>query len=74
MIKSLKDISIEATGNLNLKGTQGVNIESSAGDVKTSGLNVKTTANIQFSAQGSATAEVSGGAQLTLKGAMVMIN
>lgn len=74
VIKSLKDISIEATGNLNLKGTQGVNIESSAGDVKTSGLNVKTTANIQFSAQGSATAEVSGGAQLTLKGAMVMIN
>jgi uncharacterized protein involved in type VI secretion and phage assembly len=74
VLKSLKDITIEATGNLNLKGTQGVNIESSAGDVKTTGLNVKTTANIQFSAQGSATAEVSGGAQLTLKGAMVMIN
>ncbi len=71
---SPKDINIEATGSLNLKGTQGVNIEASGGDVKTTGINVKQTANAQYSAEGSASASVQGGAQLTLKGAMVMIN
>ncbi|MFT5822746.1 MAG: Rhs element Vgr protein [Crocinitomix sp.] len=73
-MKSPDDINIEATGSLNLKGTQGVNIEASGGDVQTKGLNIKSTANIEFSAEGSATASVQGGAQLTLKAAMVMIN
>ncbi len=73
-IKSGKDINIEATGKVNIKGTQGVSLEASAGDVETKGMNVKTTADIQYSAEGSATAKVSGGGELTLKGAMVMIN
>lgn len=73
-IKSGKDINIEATGNLNLKGTQGVSVESSAGDVQLKGLNVKANADMQFSAEGSASASVQGGGELTLKGAMVMIN
>lgn len=73
-IKSGKDINIEATGNLNLKGTQGVTVESSAGDVQVKGLNVKANADMQFSAEGSASASVQGGGELTLKGAMVMIN
>ncbi|NOQ72956.1 MAG: type VI secretion system tip protein VgrG [Crocinitomix sp.] len=73
-MSSPKDITIKADGSLNLKGTQGVNIEASGGDVKTSGLNIKSTASMEFSAEGSATASVQGGAQLTLKAAMVMIN
>jgi Rhs element Vgr protein len=73
-VKSDRNVNIEATGTLNLKGTQGVNIESSGGDVQISGLNVKANADIQFSAEGSASASVQGGAELTLKGAMVMIN
>ena len=73
-IKSDKDINIEASQNLNLKGTQGVKIQSSPGDIQVTGMNVKLTADTQFSAEGSATAELKGGAQTSVKGAMVMIN
>ena len=73
-IKSPKDINIEAQQNINIKGTQGVNIQSSAGDVQVSGLNIKENANVQYSAQGGTTAQVSSGAELTLKSAMIMIN
>ncbi|MEM0577646.1 type VI secretion system tip protein VgrG [Flavobacterium polysaccharolyticum] len=73
-IKSAKDINIEATQNVNIKGNQGVSIASSGGDVAISGLNIKETAQSQYSAKGNLNAEVQGGAQLVLKGAMVMIN
>ncbi|MEJ0103890.1 MAG: phage baseplate assembly protein V [Bacteroidota bacterium] len=73
-MKSPKDISIEAQQNVSIKGMQGIKIASSGGDVTVSGVNVKETANVQYSAEGSATAQVSGGGQLTLKAAMVMIN
>lgn len=73
-MKSPKDITIDATGTLNLKGMQGINVESSAGDVQLKGLNVKANADIELSAEGGASASVQGGAELTLKGAMVMIN
>ena len=73
-IKSGKNINIEASQNMVLKGTQGVKIESSPGDVVISGMNIKQSANTQFSAAGNATAELKGGAQTSIKGAMVMIN
>ena len=73
-IKSAKDINIEATQNVNIKGNQGVKIASSGGDVAISGINIKETAQSQYSAKGNLNAEVQGGAQLVLKGAMVMIN
>jgi Rhs element Vgr protein len=73
-IKSPKNISIEAQQNVKISGMQGVSIQSSGGDVQVSGLNIKENANIQYQAQGGASAQVSGGAELTLKGAMVMIN
>ncbi|WP_298423880.1 type VI secretion system tip protein VgrG [uncultured Kordia sp.] len=73
-ITSPKDITIEATQNLNLKGTQGVNIESSGGDVQIKGLNIKESAQMEYSAQGSMTASLQGGTQATIKAAMVMIN
>jgi Rhs element Vgr protein len=73
-IKSNKDISIEAGKSLTLKGKQGVKIDSSPGDVTVKGTNIKQTASAQFSAKGSAKAELTGGAQTTIKGAMVMIN
>lgn len=73
-IKSAKDINIEATQNVNIKGNQGVSIASSGGDVAISGLNIKETAQSQYTAKGNLNAEVQGGAQLVLKGAMVMIN
>lgn len=73
-IKSYKDITIEATGDLTLKGNQGVNIESSAGDVKINGMNIKNSADMEFSAEGGAMASLTGGAETTITGAIVMIN
>jgi len=73
-IKSAKNINIEATQKVSIKGNQGVTIASSGGDVATSGINIKETAQSQFTAKGNLNAEVQGGAQLVLKGAMVMIN
>jgi Rhs element Vgr protein len=73
-IKSAGNINIEADKNMVLKGNMGVKIQAPSGDVEVTGINIKESASAQYSAEGSATAKVSGGAQLTLKGAMVMIN
>ncbi|PZR19241.1 MAG: Rhs element Vgr protein [Flavobacterium psychrophilum] len=73
-IKSPKNISIEADQNISIKGTQGVKTTSSGGDIQTSGMNIKHNAQTEYTAQGSVTAKVTAGAQLTLKGAIVMIN
>jgi Rhs element Vgr protein len=73
-IQSAKNITVKATQNLTLKGDQGVTIESSGGDVQIKGLNIKETADMEYSAEGGATASLQGGAETTIKGAMVMIN
>jgi len=73
-IKSAKDITFEADQNIMMKGTQGVTTQSSVGDVITKGMNIKQTADTQYSAEGGAAAQVTGGAELVLKGAMVLIN
>lgn len=73
-LSSQKNINISANQNVTIKGNQGVNIQSSGGDVSIKGLNIKENADMQYSAQGGQMAQVSGGMQLTLKGAMVMIN
>nr|WP_294921919.1 type VI secretion system tip protein VgrG [uncultured Flavobacterium sp.] len=73
-ISSQKSINISAQEKVSIKGMQGITIESSGGDVATKGMNIKESADMQYSAQGGQTAQVSGGMQLTLKGAMVMIN
>lgn len=73
-IKSPKNINIEANQKVTIKGKQGVNIESSPGDVTVKGTNVKLTANMQLNAKASASAQINGGMNTTIKGAMVMIN
>ncbi|WP_158992491.1 type VI secretion system tip protein VgrG [Mucilaginibacter sp. L196] len=73
-IKSPKNINIEADQNVNIKGTQGITVQSSGGDVATKGINIKETADMQYSAEGAQMAKVTSGMQLTLKSAMVMIN
>jgi len=72
-IKSAKDVNIEGQ-NINLKAQTGVSIAASGGDVKVSGVNIKETAQAEYSAEGSATAKISAGMQLTMKAAMIMIN
>lgn len=73
-MNSPKSITISADQNLTLKGNQGITVQSSAGDVQTSGMNIKESAQNQYSAEGSLTAQLQGGTQTTIKGAMVMIN
>lgn len=73
-IKSKKNINLESDQKVSIKGKQGISMQASGGDVEIKGMNVKNTADTQFSAEGSATASVKGGSQLTLKAAMVMIN
>jgi Rhs element Vgr protein len=73
-IKSQKDISIEADQSLKLTGKQGVKISSSGGDVEVSGVNIKETAQSQYSAEGSMVAKINSGTELSLKSAMIMIN
>jgi Rhs element Vgr protein len=73
-IKSAKSITLEAGEDIIIKGTQGVKVASSEGDVETTGYNIKETANMQFTAKGSVTAQVQGGVELVLKGGMVRIN
>lgn len=74
VIKSAKDISIQADGNLLLKGTQGVKVQAPTGDVEITGINIKETADSQYSAEGSEMAKINSGMELTLKSAMIMIN
>ncbi len=73
-IKSKKDINIEADQKINFKGTQGVTISSPGGDINIKGINISEQADSQYAAQGSETATVKGGMELTLKSAMIMIN
>lgn len=73
-MSSPKNITISAGQNLILKGAQGVTVQSAGGDVQTSAVNIKETAQSQYSAEGSLTAQLVGGTQTTIKGAMVLIN
>ncbi|MEM6719507.1 MAG: type VI secretion system tip protein VgrG [Bacteroidota bacterium] len=73
-IKSDKSITVQATEKLTLQGDQGVTIQSSGGDVEITGMNIKETADMEYSAEGSMTASLQGGTETTIKGAMVMIN
>lgn len=73
-LKSPKNISIDADENVTISGAKGVKIQASAGDVEVSGINIKETADSQYSAEGSMIAKINSGAELTLKSAMIMIN
>ncbi len=70
---SPKDINITAQGKITIEATDDITMTSSA-DVSLEGLNVSHKAQVGFSAEGSATAELSASGQTTIKGAMVMIN
>jgi hypothetical protein len=73
-LKSPKNISIDSDQNVSISGAKGVKIKASGGDVEISGVNIKETADSQYSAEGSQLAKINSGAELTLKSAMIMIN
>ncbi len=74
LIDSAKDITLKAAGKIDITASQNINTKSSGGDVALQGLNVKAKAQVAFSAEGSASAELKASGQTTVKGAMVMIN
>ncbi len=73
-IKSSKDISIEANQKVSISGNMGITVEASSGDVSTKGMNIKETADMEYSAEGSLTAKLNAGTELTMQAAMIMIN
>ena len=73
-INSNTNINITADQNITIAGKMGVKVQSSGGDIEVSGLNIKETAQVQYAAQGNATAQINGGGELTMKGGMIMIN
>lgn len=72
-LKSGKDVTIDATGNITLKATGKVEVTATQ-DAAISGMNVTNTAQMGFTAKGNATAELSAAGQTTVKGGIVMIN
>jgi Rhs element Vgr protein len=72
-LDSPKDIKISAKGGITIDAVGAIAISSKA-DVKTTGLNVNSEAQVGFVAKGAASAELSASGQTTVKGAMVMIN
>jgi Rhs element Vgr protein len=73
IMDSPKDIKITSKSKINIEGTGGVDITSTA-DATVSGLNINLDADVGIAAKGKATAELSAAGQTTVKGAMVMIN
>ncbi|MBE3024386.1 type VI secretion system tip protein VgrG [Janthinobacterium sp. BJB1] len=73
LLDSPADIVLKAGGKISL--TAGTNIEASASaDIKLGGMNINSNASVALVAKGSASAELSASGQVTVKGAMVMIN
>lgn len=66
-------ITLDSAKDITIKAANAVTISATA-DLKLSGLNVTAEAELGLTAKGSATAELSASGQVTVKGAMVMIN
>ncbi|MEL6207924.1 MAG: type VI secretion system tip protein VgrG [Pseudomonadota bacterium] len=72
-VESPGDITIKATGKVQIEGTTGITATSPA-DVGIKGLNASVEGDVGVTAKGGASAELSAGAQTIVKGAVVMIN
>lgn len=73
-LESPKDIVFSAKGSIRMEAMGGIALDSSGGDIHVKGLGVNISADMQLVAKGSMTAELSGGAEVMIKAAMVMIN
>ncbi|MGH2643245.1 MAG: type VI secretion system tip protein VgrG, partial [Chitinophagaceae bacterium] len=72
-IQSKKDINIKATGDITMEATGKLKI-SATQDVEIAGMNIKSEAQVGFTAKGNANAEISASGQTIVKGGLVMIN
>lgn len=65
ILKAKKDIKLEATGKIDQKAQANISLD---------GLNVSAKAKVGFEAAGNASAKLTAAGQLSIRGAMVMIN
>lgn len=72
-LNSTKDLVLKATGNITMNATSKIT-GTATQDLELSGMNIKQTAQVGFTAQGTASAELSASGQTIVKGGMVMIN
>ena len=72
-ISSAKDITLKATGKIAVQANLDIGIKATT-DLNLEGLNVNGKAQLAFSAQGTATAELKSTGNTSVKGLMVMIN
>lgn len=72
-LTSPADIKLKATGQIQMEAQTNVSIKATA-NLSMEGLNVDAKAQVALSAQGQAKAELSASGQVTVRGAMVMIN
>lgn len=73
-LNSAKDIVFNATGRIDLQSTSGISAKASGGNINLEGLHVQAKADVAFSANGNASAELKSSGNTSVKGAMVMIN
>jgi Rhs element Vgr protein len=66
-------ISMTSDG-ISIESVKNISIKTSGGDVKVEGLNIENKANVKFSAQGNANAELQSSGPTVVKGAIVNIN
>jgi hypothetical protein len=72
-LESASDVSISAKGNITLAASGDLHMNAT-GNASLSATQIKQSASATFSAQGSASAELKASGQVTVQGAMVLIN
>lgn len=72
-LSSASDMTLKATGQIQMQAQSNITIKATA-DLSMQGLNVNAKAQVALSAQGQAQAELSASGQVTVRGAIVMIN
>jgi Rhs element Vgr protein len=72
-LSSASDMTLKATGQIQMEAQTNITIKATA-DLTMQGLNVNAKAQVALAAQGQAQAELSASGQVTVRGAMVMIN
>ena len=73
LLDSSKNILLKAKGTIDIDADMGINITGKA-DLNLKAINIAAAAAMAFTARGAASAELSAAGQVTVKGAMVMIN
>ena len=73
-LDSTGDVVISSKGKISETAIENIEMSTTIGDVKLSGMNVEASAQVGATVKGMVSAELSASAETTVKGAIVMIN